>query len=81
MIYIYRLKWIAGIYIIPLIFMVLFPFIKTAELNGEVLGAGGMMICGFMFGLMAEGMMLMIMATLAALSGSADEKLNEHRGD
>lgn len=72
-----RLKWLASIYLIPLIFMVTFPLIKDISLNGEVLGVFGLMVSGFISGLMLEGILLMLAATVAILSGKMDESITQ----
>lgn len=72
-----RLKWLASIYLIPLIFMVAFPLIKDVKLNDETLGVFGLMVSGFISGLMLEGVLLMLAASVAILSGKMDESLTQ----
>ena len=68
-----RLKWLASIYMIPLIFMVGFPLIKNIKVDDESLGVFGLMVTGFLSGLMVEGVLCMLFATVAVLSGKMDE--------
>ena len=72
-----RLKWLASIYLMPLIFMVAFPLIKDIELNSEVLGVFGLMVSGFISGLMLEGVLFMLFATVAILSGKMDDSITQ----
>jgi len=72
-----RLKWLASIYLMPLIFMVAFPLIKDVQLNDETLGVFGLMVSGFISGLMLEGVLLMLAATVAILSGKMDDSITQ----
>jgi len=72
-----RLKWLVSIYLMPLIFMVAFPLIKDVQLNDETLGVFGLMVSGFISGLMLEGVLLMLAATVAILSGKMDDSITQ----
>jgi hypothetical protein len=69
-----RLKWIASIYLVPMIFMAISPLMSNAKLNDEAMGTIGLMVSGFLFGLMLEGLFLMLAVTLAILLGKMDDK-------
>lgn len=68
-----RLKMVAGVYIIPFILMVMFPLVKELKLNGEELGVFGLMVSGFLLGIVVEGALLILAFTAAVLSGKMDQ--------
>lgn len=67
-----KIKTVLYLYTIPLVFMVLFPLIKTVELNGEQLGTIGLMASGFIIGIAFEGFLLIMTATGLILTGKLD---------
>ena len=67
-----RLKKLAMLYTLPLLSMCLVPFMKTIQIQNEPLGVFGLMVAGFIIGMMVEGFLLVASATVALLMGELD---------
>ena len=72
-----RLKYLLGLYAIPLIFACIFPFIVGVQSSGETSDIAISAAFGFVLGLAFEGVMLMLTVTGAVLSGKFDNKIKE----
>lgn len=62
-----KLKRVSYVYIIPLIFGVMFPFMKTVEINGGYLNGFWLFALGFLIGMAIEGALLIASFTFALL--------------
>lgn len=67
-----RIKMIAGAYIIPLICSVWFAHIGMTYKGGEEVEIYFKMLSGFIFGMMIEGLAMVVVFTLAVIAGRLD---------
>lgn len=69
-----RTKRIVFMYLFPMIGVIVFPIIGGEVIfNNEPLGIFGLAFCGFVIGMCIEGATLIIMMTIAAITGKLDD--------
>ncbi len=64
-----KFKQLTSVYMLPFLTMFVFPLIKVIEVNGIELGIFGLMVFGFLFGMMLEGVFMVCLVTFGILMG------------